>query len=93
MTVVLFRLVVFLAFVLYQSFAYKFSWPPYDKLRVFEEKRPPIDDEEYLRRCPSDLDPDTALKVRNIIADVLGIDAEEIHPDHSLMDLEFLACG
>lgn len=93
MTVSLFWFAVFLAFVLREWLAIKFSWSPYDKLRAFGEKWPPIDDEEFLRRCPPDLDPDTALKVRNILADMFGIDSDEIHPDHSLMDLEFLVCG
>ena len=93
MTEVLIIFVSLLTCVLYEWLARKFSWPSYEKLREFEEKWPPIDDDEFLRRCPSDLDPEIALKVRNTLADVTGIDPEEIYPEHSLLDLEFLACG
>jgi len=93
MSIVFILLMVFLSCVLYEWLARKFSWPSYEKLRAFEEKWPPIDDDEFLQRCPSDLDPNVALKVRNTIADALGIDPDEIHPGHSLLDLEYLACG
>lgn len=93
MTSLLVMILAILSCFLYEWLARLFSWPSWKKLRAFQEKWPPINDAEFLQRCPSDLDPEIALKVRNTLADVMGIDPEEIHPEHSLLDLEFLACG
>ena len=41
---------------------------------MFGDKWPPIDDDEFIRRCPPGVRRDVALRVRLIIAEQLGID-------------------
>jgi hypothetical protein len=60
------------------------------KLEEYEEKYPPISDEEFLRRCSPDVRPDVALQVRGIIADVFGVERENIHPETNLIELDSL---
>ena len=54
----------------------------------YARTHPPISDEEFLKLCSSDVRPEMALKVREIIADAYGVDREEIYPDTRLIDLE-----
>ena len=53
--------------------------------RIYDETHPPISDEEYLALCDSSIDPDVALEVRGLLADVAGIDREIIYPDARLV--------
>jgi len=53
--------------------------------RKFNQKWPPIDDDEFLRRCPRGTDRDTALKVRAIISEQLGVDYDRIYPGQSFV--------
>ena len=50
----------------------------------------PMTDEEFVAACSAGVNPETALKVRETIVDVYGIDAEMIHPDMDLVELESL---
>lgn len=57
-----------------------------DKLAQWEENYRPLTDEEFLARCKPGIRPETALKVRAILADVSGIPEAKIHPEHRLVD-------
>ena len=47
---------------------------------------PPIDDDEFIRRCRPGVNREVALRVRRIISDSLGIDYERIYPEHRFVD-------
>lgn len=47
---------------------------------AFDDRFPPISDDEFLARCPPGTNPKVALKVRRIVADQMGVDYERIHP-------------
>ena len=53
----------------------------------FYKQWPAIDDDEFVRRCPPGIDPDVALKIRRILADVSGEDYEHIYPEQRLVDI------
>lgn len=47
-------------------------------------KRPPITDDQFIRLLSPGVDPVIALKVREIISDVSGVDKKNIYPDARL---------
>jgi len=47
---------------------------------------PPIDDEEFLLRCPKGTDPEAALKVRRIVSVQLGVEYERLYPTKRILD-------
>lgn len=53
---------------------------------TFDDKWPPIDDDEFLRRCPPGTRRETALKVRRIISEQLGVPYAQIYPEQSFVD-------
>ncbi len=53
---------------------------------AFNERFPPISDDEFMARCPAGTNPAIALKVRRIIAGQLGIEYERIYPESSFVD-------
>jgi hypothetical protein len=57
-----------------------------DNLAQWEENSRPLSDEEFLARCNPGVRPETALKVRAILADFSGIPEAKIHPEHRLVD-------
>jgi hypothetical protein len=59
--------------------------------KKFNEKFPPIDDKEFIRRCTPGVNVETALRVRRILSDSLGIDYERIYPEQSFV--KDLDCG
>lgn len=48
-------------------------------------KWPAISDDEFMAKCGPDIDRETALKVRRIISEQLGIDYERIHPEQTFV--------
>jgi len=54
--------------------------------REFKLKFPPISDEEFVALCSPGTDPKTALKVRRIVAEQLGVEYERIHPSCHFID-------
>ncbi len=52
----------------------------------FTDKWPAIDDDEFVRRCTPGTRRETALGVRRIISDQLGIPYEHIHPQQGFVD-------
>lgn len=52
----------------------------------FRMKFPPLTDEEFVQRCGPGTNPEVALKVRDIISSSLGIEPEEIYPEHRFVD-------
>lgn len=48
------------------------------------EKFPPIDDDEFIRRCRPGVNRDVALKVRRIISQQLEIEYNRVYPDQNL---------
>jgi hypothetical protein len=58
--------------------------------KKWEERFPPISDDEFMARMPHGTNREIALKVRRIVADVTVIEYERIHPDSSFArDLDF----
>ena len=47
---------------------------------------PPISDAEFVARCAPGTNPDVALKVRRIVADVLCVDYDRIHPSSRFVE-------
>lgn len=62
------------------------------RLRVQEKYADliPVSDEAFVAACSPRVNPEVALKVRDIIVDQFGIPAERIHPNMTLLDLEYL---
>jgi hypothetical protein len=59
------------------------------KTAKFNERFPPIDDDEFVRRCGPGVNRDTAIRVRRIISEQLGIEYERVYPEQSFAnDLE-----
>jgi hypothetical protein len=52
--------------------------------RTFNDRFPPISDEEFVARCRPGTRPEIALKVRRTIADCLGVEYERIYPESQL---------
>jgi hypothetical protein len=51
----------------------------------FNNRFPPISDDEFLSRCGQGTNPEVALKVRRIVADQFGVDYERIYPTTSFV--------
>jgi hypothetical protein len=49
--------------------------------RGFDQKWPPLSDEEFLSRCPPGTTRETALRVRTIVSEQAGIPREQIYPE------------
>jgi hypothetical protein len=56
------------------------------RLAAFNERFPPISDDEFLAQCPSGTSREVALKVRRIVADQLGVEYERIYPSSSFVN-------
>jgi hypothetical protein len=54
--------------------------------KAFNEKYPPISDEEFLARCTPGTNPYIALKVRRVLSECLGIEYERIYPESRLAE-------
>ena len=53
--------------------------------RAFNDRFPPISDDEFVRRCGPDVHRDIAIRVRRIVADQLGIEYERVYPEQSFV--------
>lgn len=49
----------------------------------FREQFPPIDDQEFLRRCGPNVRPEVALRVRRIVSEQLGVEYACVYPEQS----------
>jgi hypothetical protein len=49
----------------------------------FNARFPPIDDDEFVRRCGPGVSRDVALRVRRIVSNSLGIDYERVYPEQT----------
>ena len=56
------------------------------RLMDFEERFPPISDDEFLARCSPGTDPAVALKVRRMTADSFGVDYRRVYPSSRFVD-------
>jgi hypothetical protein len=54
--------------------------------RLFQERFPPMSDEEFVRECGPGTNPHIALRVRRIVADQLGVEYERVHPSSSFVN-------
>ena len=61
-------------------------WLERRKRSNFENKWPAISDDEFLAACSPGTSRDTAIRVRRIIAEQLGVPYKRIHPDQHLVD-------
>lgn len=55
--------------------------------RDIPDKRdwPPISDDEFMAKCSPGVSRDTALRVRKIVSEQLGVDYERVHPDQEFV--------
>ncbi|MDA0832717.1 MAG: hypothetical protein O2955_07400 [Planctomycetota bacterium] len=53
--------------------------------KSFDERFPPLTDEEFLAKCQPGTDPEIAFKVRDIIADCLSINPKQVYPEARLI--------
>ncbi|WP_442506891.1 hypothetical protein SH528x_005765 [Novipirellula sp. SH528] len=51
----------------------------------FNDRWPPITDDEFLAACSPGTSRDTALRVRRIVSEQLGIPYDRIHPDQDFV--------
>jgi|GEM_PF-1115354 len=51
----------------------------------WKERWPAISEDEFLAKCAPGTDRETALKVRRIVADQLGIEYDRVHPGQSFV--------
>lgn len=54
--------------------------------KSFNERFPPISDDEFMARCPPDTNREIALKVRQIVAEQCAIEYGRIYPESSFMN-------
>ena len=52
----------------------------------WEEKWPPISDDEFMARCPPGTSRDVALRVRRIVAEQLGVSYERVYPEQNFVN-------
>ena len=52
----------------------------------FEERFPPIDDDEFMRRCGPGTNREIALRVRRIISECMGIGYYHVYPEHRFVE-------
>jgi hypothetical protein len=52
----------------------------------FNERFPPIDDDEFIRRCTPGVNRNTALRVRRIVSEQLGVEYEQVYPEQKFVD-------
>ena len=52
----------------------------------FNKRFPPIDDDEFIRRCRPGVNRDVALRVRRIVSEQLGIDYYQVYPEQRFVD-------
>jgi len=51
----------------------------------FDQKWPPIDDDEFIRRCHPGANREIALRVRRVVAKQLGIPYQQIYPEQNFV--------
>ena len=61
-------------------------WVERRKRLRFDHQWPAISDDEFVAACATGTSRDTALRVRRIIAEQLGVPYERIHPDQHFVD-------
>ncbi len=49
--------------------------------RQFNDRFPPIDDDEFIRRCRSGVNRDVAMRVRRVVSEQLGIEYARVYPE------------
>ncbi|MCA9023824.1 MAG: hypothetical protein KDA86_01300 [Planctomycetaceae bacterium] len=59
-------------------------------IRRYQDKFPPISDEEFVARCEPSVSLEVAHGVRQTIGSIFGIEAERIHPETNLIKLDNL---
>jgi hypothetical protein len=52
----------------------------------FNQRFPPISDDEFIARCRPGVNRDTALRVRSIVAEQLGVPYERIYPSSRFVE-------
>lgn len=50
------------------------------------DRWPPIDDDEFVRRCTPGVSRDTALRVRRIVAEQLGVEYSRVYPEQRFVE-------
>jgi hypothetical protein len=52
----------------------------------FNARFPPIDDDEFIRRCGPGVNRDVAIRVRRIVSEQLGIEYERVYPEQKFVE-------
>lgn len=52
----------------------------------FNDRFPPIDDDEFVRRCGPGANRDVAIRVRRIVSEQLGVEYERVYPEQKFVD-------
>lgn len=55
-------------------------------LTGFNQRFPPIEDDEFIARCSPGASRDVALRVRRIVAEQLGVEYERVYPSSRFVD-------
>ena len=58
----------------------------YIQTNGWQDKWPPIDDDEFMARCTPGTNREVALKVRKIISKQLGIDYNRVYPEQRFVE-------
>lgn len=78
--------VIILAVLLHSVIASIFLFSEQVDFEGFDNRFPPISDDEFVARCGPGTDRDVALKVRRIVSDQLSLPYDQIHPSASFVD-------
>ena len=54
--------------------------------RRWKERWPALSDDDFVAKCRPGVNPETALKVRRMIAEQLAVPYEHIHPDQRIVE-------
>lgn len=61
-------------------------WMDRNRQHQFQLQFPPIDEDEFLRRCGPGVNAAIALRVRRIISEQLNVEYERVYPEHRLVE-------
>jgi hypothetical protein len=56
-----------------------------DLFTGFDKRCPPMDDDEFLRRCRPGVNRDVALRVRRVVSKQLGIPYQQVYPEQNFV--------
>ena len=79
-------LTIFVSFILFLVCAAVIATCGLKRGPSFKERWPAISEEEFVAKCKPGTNPQTALRVRRIVSEQLGVPYEHIHPEQHFVD-------